>query len=77
MDILRKAWDTWQRFGRLIGDFIGRVVLTVFYFTVLSPVGLGMPLLSDPLGLRGRGNPSHWLERETRDRALGDAQRQF
>jgi len=77
MDILRQAWHTWKRIGRLIGDFIGRVVLTIFYFTVLVPFGLGVRFFSDPLRIKRAGNPSHWLERETRDRALGDAKRQF
>ena len=77
MDILRKVWHIWKRFGRLVGDFIGRVVLTVFYFTIFIPFGLGVRLFSDPLRLKGASNPSHWLERETGDRVLGDAKRQF
>lgn len=77
MNFLHRFWHLWKRIGRLIGDFIGRVVLTVFYFTVLVPFGLGVRLFSDSLRLKETGNPSHWLERETRDRALSDAERQF
>lgn len=30
MTIIRQVWHTWKRFGRLIGDFIGRLVLGTF-----------------------------------------------
>ncbi len=77
MKTIRRAWNIWKQVGRLIGDFIGRVVLTIFYFTVFVPFGLGVRFFADPLGIERSGNPSHWLERETRDRAISDAQKQF
>lgn len=76
METLRKAWETWKRVGRVIGDFIGRVVLIVFYFTIFVPFGLGVRLLSDPLRLK-RVSSSHWRSRETTDITLEDARRQF
>jgi len=76
MGTLRKAWEAWKRVGRAIGDFIGRVVLTVFYFTIFVPFGLGVRLLSDPLQLN-RVSASFWLSRRTGDLTLEDARRQF
>ena len=76
MGTLRKVWEAWKRVGQLIGDFIGRVILTVFYFTIFVPFGLGVRLLSDPLQLH-RASSSYWLSRKTTDLALDDARRQF
>jgi hypothetical protein len=77
MNILKQAWAAWKRIGRIIGDAIGRVVLTLFYCTIFVPFGLAVRLLSDPLRLKPESNASYWLPRETRDRALDDARQQF
>ena len=74
MKLLCTVWTTWKRFGQIIGDLIGRIVLTVFYFTVFMPFGLGVRLLGDPLGIK-RKQDARWLERETRDLSLDDGQR--
>lgn len=74
--ILQRRWETWKRFGRFIGDFIGRVFLTVFYFTLAMPFGLGVRHRADPLGIRP-GKPAKWLERRTQDLTLKDTRRLF
>jgi hypothetical protein len=56
MMLLRRAWEAWKRFGRKVGDLQARALLTIFYFVILAPFGLGVRA-ADPLGLRraGRG----------------------
>jgi len=76
MNMLRIIWGTWKRIGQFIGDFVARVVLSLFYFTLFVPFAVGVRLFSDPLGMR-KHNPSRWLERTTRDSSLHDARRQF
>ena len=71
---LRQFWHIWRRIGQAIGDWIARVVLTVFYFTLLAPFGLGVRLLSDPLAIKHK-HEAQWLERTTRDLTLDDARR--
>ena len=77
MSLLRKLWQAWRRFGQFLGDILARVVLTIFYFTVFAPFGLGVTMLSDPLCIRGAGSQPMWLPRQTGDRSLDDARRQF
>lgn len=74
MTILSKAWHLWKRVGQAIGDLIGRIILTVFYFTVFAPFGLGVKLLSDPLFIRSNSKPL-WFEHTTRDQTLDDGRR--
>ena len=76
MEALRKGWQAWKRIGQFIGDQIGRVVLTVFYFTLFMPFGLGVRFFGDPLTMRSRGR-SKWLERKTQDLTLEDSRRLF
>jgi hypothetical protein len=75
MEILGKVWQAWLRIGQAIGDFIGRIVLTIFYFTLFAPFGLSVRLLGDPLAIRLGGEKVQWLERTTRDHTLINVRR--
>jgi hypothetical protein len=76
MDVLRKIWQAWKRIGQFIGDQVGRVVLTIFYFTLFVPFALGVKLLTDPLAMRPHGR-AKWLDRKTHDLTLEDSRRLF
>lgn len=51
----RRLWEAWKRFGRRVGDFQARLLLVLFYFTVLAPFALVLRLTADPLALGPRG----------------------
>ena len=72
MDVLRKFWAGWKRFGQFMGDFIGRFVLTIFYFTIVLPFGLIMRFFNDRLDTK-EAKPPSWQARETSDKTLEDA----
>lgn len=76
METLRKIWHAWKRIGQFIGDQIGRIVLTVFYFTLFMPFALIVRFFMDPLGIKPLGH-SKWLERKTQDLTLDDSRRLF
>ncbi len=77
MEFLKKIWRGWKRFGQFMGDLVGRVVMTVFYFTLLLPFGLIVTLFGDPLDLKHKSKTPAWSARTTGDRNLEEAQRQF
>ena len=76
MSFLKKFWASWKKFGHFMGDLLARVVLTVFYFTILLPFGLLTTLFGDPLSIKSKTKPT-WLKRETGDQTLAEARRQF
>lgn len=76
MKALQKVWHAWKKFGQFIGDLIGRIVLTLFYFTLVLPFGLGVRFFADPLALRPQGTIK-WLDRPTHDQKLEDSRRLF
>jgi hypothetical protein len=76
MSWIGRFWQAWKRFGKFMGDFIGRLVLTIFYFTIFVPFGLGVRFLGDPLGIKSKGSVQ-WLSRSTRDLSLNDVRRLF
>lgn len=74
---LQRIWSAWKKFGQAIGDIVARVVLTVFYFTVLAPFGVGVRLFGDPLQLADRAGGVGWRSRREADTNLEAARRQF
>ena len=71
------GWSKWKALSRRAAELQARIILTVFYFTLAAPFGLARSRLADPLRMKGDRPVSGWLERETRDRTLEDARRQF
>jgi hypothetical protein len=76
VEILKKIWEGWKAFGRFMGNIVGRVALSVFYFTIFVPFGLGVRLAGDPLKLKP-GSGGLWQPRTTKDQALADVTRQY
>lgn len=61
--MLRKLWRTWQAFGQAVGEFISRVALFLFYFTVFVPFALAVRFFMDPLGMKYGSESSFWIKR--------------
>ena len=74
METLRRLWLGWKKVARIIGDMIGRLFLSIFYFTLLVPFGLGVRLWSDPLAIKPEHGAS-WVERTTDVPTMDDARR--
>lgn len=83
--LIKNFWHGWKEFGQFLGNWLARVVLTVFYFTVFVPFGLGVRLLADPLHIKAPPIPQRgekqleplWRARSTGDQKLEDVLRQF
>jgi hypothetical protein len=73
---LARAWARWKAIAHAIGNFQARVLLTVFYFSVVPPFALVLRMWKDPLALRPPAGASFWTARDESapDRA---ASRQF
>jgi hypothetical protein len=75
--MLSRLWARWKIIARKIGDIQSRLLLCVFYYSILAPVGVAVRLLSDPLRLTRQG-ASQWLPIAGHAAASEDrARRQF
>ena len=75
MNLLKKIWKKWRAFGQVMGDFVARIFMTVFYFTVAVPFGIGVRLGKDPLRLKSK--EVAWLKREERAETIETARRLY
>jgi Saxitoxin biosynthesis operon protein SxtJ len=54
----------WLRLGGLLHVVVSPILLGLFFYTVVTPLGVGLRLFGkDPLRLK-RGAPSYWVERQ-------------
>lgn len=72
-DILLLAWKRLLVITAVIGDVQGRLIASLFYYTILVPFGIGTRLFTDQLR---RDGPSQWLERPPVPNTLDDAKKQ-
>ena len=75
MGVLRETWKKWRAFGKVMGDFVARIFMTVFYFTIALPFGIGVRTFKDPLHLKSK--EVAWLKREERQETIKAARRLF
>lgn len=68
------AWDRFSLVTSIIGEVQGKVIFTVFYFTVLAPFGLGSRLLADPL--HRKATIQTWTRRDPTPTDLESAKQQ-
>ncbi len=73
-EIIDLSWGRFKIITAIIGDVQGRLIVTLFYFTILVPFGLASRLFSDPLHLKA--TEAAWVERTPVPEALEAAQRQ-
>lgn len=49
---VRRLWDGWKRIGKQVADVQSRLILSIFYFAVIAPFGLGIRWWADPLAIK-------------------------
>lgn len=73
---LRSAWDRWKKIARAIGVVQTRILMVVFYFVLVLPLGLFLRLRGDPLHLKAPEG-SNWTPHRDQEATLDAARRQF
>jgi hypothetical protein len=74
--LLRRAWSRWRAVAQVIGDFQARIILTLFYFIFVTPGGLIVRSMYDPLRLKPPKGASMWVTYKSGQQSLDDARRQ-
>jgi hypothetical protein len=69
-----KLKDGWTKFGRAIGNFNARVLLTLLYAVVILPFGLLVRFFSDSFHTKKR--PEAWFDHPPIPNTLDEARRQ-
>jgi hypothetical protein len=76
---LKRIYVLWMAFGFMLGAVVSKIILTVFYFLVMTPIGLIARLCGQDF-LSLKQNPavtSHWVMRPAEARQPSEYERQF
>jgi hypothetical protein len=76
-NFLKWLWQSWKSFAFRMGNFQGRLILMLFYFTILMPFGIINSVFRDPLHQRRSNKTSYWFELHSEAKDIQDARRQF
>jgi hypothetical protein len=76
---LKWVYIAWMALAFALGFVVSHVILTVFFFLVVTPIGLAARLFGkDFLRLKlDRKAPTYWIRREHRRKTASDYERQF
>jgi hypothetical protein len=76
---LKRVYLAWMALAVLLGFIVSNVLLTLFFFLVITPVGLLARLCGkDFLALkRDPQSATYWIRREPATRSKADHERQF
>ena len=77
MSFLRFLWKKWLKIAHVIGNFQAQVILTVFYFVIVSPLGIANRFFADPLKMKPAKIKSNFGKWDHPDDDLQSAHRQF
>lgn len=77
MKVLKRVWRRWLKIARVIGNFQGQVILTLLYFILVLPFGIGVALFADPMNMKKSGKGSNFSKWKHPADNLETARRQF
>lgn len=73
----KRLWQGWKNFSRRMGSFQTRIMLSLFFFLFVTPFGLAVKVLSDPLRIKRKRSGSYWLLKKERNLDLEEFKKQF
>jgi hypothetical protein len=59
----QSLWLKWKGLSGRAGSFQSRLVLSYFFFLLVTPLGLAVKIFGDPLRIKKGEKSSYWLSR--------------
>lgn len=76
--IFKRLWHRWTGFSKRMGSFQSRVMLSFFFFVIVSPAAVLIKVLGDPLSIkRKKSMDTYWLAKTPSSTEIEDYRRQF
>jgi len=76
--IFKRIWQRWTGFSKRMGSFQSRVMLSFFFFIIVSPAALMIKMLGDPLRIKKKEDlETYWVAKTPSSSELEDYRRQF
>lgn len=70
---MKKIWDLWKDVAKTVGDFQFKFLFSVFYFLIVTPLGLVVSLFED---IFSKKIPPRWTKIKDNVSTIGRIRRQ-
>ena len=70
--ILTQFYKIWMKFGEFIGGIMSKIMMTILYFGIFTPVSLFLKLIGKDLLNKkvDKSQESYWIERDTQPQSM-------
>jgi hypothetical protein len=76
--LFKRMWHRWTGFSKRMGSFQSRMMLSFFFFVLISPAALVITMLGDPLQIKKKkAMDTYWLAKTPSSAEIEDFRRQF
>ena len=76
-NLVKRLWQSWGNFSKRTGSFQTRILLSLFFFILVTPFALAVKVFSDPLSIKHESGDSYWLSKIKSEADLEQFRRQF
>ncbi len=76
MTFIKFLWNKWKLIAHKIGLFQSRLILTIFYFTILIPAGLIYTILKNEMGIKSKSKTT-WISKKHLNETLETMRKQY
>lgn len=76
VNALKFLWEKWKKFAFKFGEFMSGVILTLFYFLIVTPHAILLKLFSDPLKIKKIHKTNGWHDKKPSSLNFEDAFKQ-
>lgn len=77
MKILHILWKKWLVIAKVIGNFQGQLILTIFYFLLFFPLGIFFRFFADKLDIKSKKGKTEFKKWIHEHSSLTDVRQQF
>jgi formate-dependent nitrite reductase membrane component NrfD len=70
--ILTRFYKIWMKFGEFIGGIMSKIMMTILYFGIFTPVSIFLKIIGKDLLDKkiDKSRTSYWIERETQPQSM-------
>lgn len=76
MYLFKLVWNKWKKIAQVVAIFQARVILTLFYFTILAPFGLVLTFFKDELKIHIKSNRI-WKDKLSQNIKIDEMSKQY
>ena len=77
MNLLKKLWELWKKFGEILGHIMSHILLSLIYFIFVTPISIFYKIFNKQFFRFNNNYNTYWVERKNIDSTLENYRKQY